>query len=188
MKRIITILIIASSVIACSTNLEEVDAFLARGIDSRMERGTNVRIFYSDSAQVKMIVNAPVLERYNEYINSKDVFPKGIMLEFLDQNRNVSSWLQAETAIREQKTKKITARGNVVFYNPNNEKLETPELIFDENTRIVYTDKLVRITQPEKGDTTYGFGFRSNQEFTVFEIRKKVQGKLNVTDFLAGFK
>jgi LPS export ABC transporter protein LptC len=85
-------------------------------------------------------------------------------------------------AVREDKTQKITARGNVTFQNDKNEKLETPELIWDEKERIVYTDKLVRITNAEKGDTTYGFGFRANQEFNRFEIRKKVQGKINVSE------
>jgi hypothetical protein len=56
------------------------------------------------------------------------------------------------------------------------------------NTRIVYTDKLVRISQAEKGDTTYGFGFKANESFSIFEIKKKVQGKLNVADFVTEFK
>jgi hypothetical protein len=42
----------------------------------------------------------------------------------------------------------------------------------------------VRITDPVKGDTTYGFGFKANQDFTHFEIKKKVQGKINVTDIV----
>ncbi|MBK8051862.1 MAG: LPS export ABC transporter periplasmic protein LptC [Saprospiraceae bacterium] len=62
--------------------------------------------------------------------------------------------------------------------------METSELIFDEIERIVYTEKLVRITNPIKGDTTYGFGFKANQDFTRFEIKKKVQGKINVSEIV----
>jgi LPS export ABC transporter protein LptC len=175
-------------VYACTTSVEDVDAFLAGDFNAGREEGTNIRIIYSDSARIKLIINAPSLERYNEDGSVLDVFPKGIMVEMVNNQNETDSWLKAETAIRDSRTQKITARGNVVFYNARNEKLETPELIFDEKNRIVYTDKLIRITQAEKGDTTYGFGFKANQSFTIFEIRKKVQGKLNVSDFIAEFR
>lgn len=170
--------------ISCSNKVEDIEELLAADIQSNIERGKNVRIVYSDSAIVKLVIHAPVMERYTEYANSKDVFPKGVLLEFLDDKRVVKSWIKAETAMREEKNHKITARGNVTCYDDENKKIETSELIFDEIERIVYTDKLVRITNPVKGDTTYGFGFRANQEFTRFEIKKKVQGKINTADFV----
>jgi len=170
--------------ISCNTKVEDIDSLLAEGLKSNVERGKNIKIVYSDSAIVKIIIHAPVMERYNDYGNSKDIFPKGILLEFLNDEKVVYSWLKAESAIREERTQKIVAKGNVIFYNDKNEKLETPELIWDERERIVYTDKLVRITQAEKGDTTYGFGFKANQEFTRFEIKQKVQGKINVSNFV----
>lgn len=172
---------------ACSNTTEEVDSVLNENINHKIQKGKNIKIIYSDSAKIKLVIHSPEIERYLDINNGKDFFPKGILLEFLDKNKNVLSWLKAETALREERTKKITAKGNVVFYNNNNEKLETPELIFDEVKRIVYTDKLIRISQAEKGDTTYGFGFIANQDFTVFEIKKKVQGKINVSDFVTQF-
>ena len=170
---------------ACSNEVEEINQLLAEDLQTNVERGKNIRIFYSDSASVKVIINAPVLERYNAYNDSKDVFPKGILIEFLNEQKVVDSWLKADNAVREARTSKVTAKGNVIFYNAKNEKLETPELIWDEKERIVYTEKIVRITQAEKGDTTYGFGFRANQDFSRIEIKKKVQGKMNVTDFVS---
>jgi LPS export ABC transporter protein LptC len=168
--------------------VEDIDQLLAENLQTNIERGKNVKIIYSDSAVVKIIIHAPVMERYLDYSNSKDVFPKGILLEFLNDKKDVYSWLKASYAVREELTHKIIARGDVIFYNDKDEKLETPELIWDEIDRIVYTDKLVRITQAEKGDTTYGFGFKANQEFTRFEIKKKVQGKINVSDFVTAIQ
>lgn len=175
-------------IVSCSNNVDDIDKLLAADLRADVERGNNVRIVYSDSALVKVVIHAPVMERYTDYGDSKDVFPKGILMEFLNEQKVVYSWLKAETAIREQRTQKITARGNVICYNEKKEKLETPELIWDEKERIVYTDKLVRITQAEKGDTTYGFGFVANQAFTRFEIKKKVQGKINVSEFVTSIK
>jgi len=175
---------IGLSLMSCSNEVEEINQLLAEDLQTNVERGKNIRIFYSDSASVKVIINAPVLERYNAYNDSKDVFPKGILIEFLNDQKVVDSWLKADNAVREAQTSKVTAKGNVIFYNAKNEKLETPELIWDEKERIVYTEKIVRITQAEKGDTTYGFGFRANQDFSRIEIKKKVQGKMNVSDFV----
>jgi len=172
---------------SCYNKVEDIDALLAEGIDAKVEIGTNVRILYSDSAQVRLVLNAPVMERHIDSYKGKDVFPKGILLEFMDANHTVMSWLKAETAVRDYEKNKITARGNVIFYNDKNEKLETSELIFDELKREAFTEKLVRISQAEKGDTTYGFGFRATDNFTKFEIKKKVQGKVNLSDIITNF-
>jgi hypothetical protein len=37
------------------------------------------------------------------------------------------------------------------------------------------------ITQPERGDTSYGYGFVANNDFTRFEIQKN-SGKMNIDD------
>jgi len=180
-SRILCILLLFSG---CTNEVDEIDQLLQEKYQANIERGKNIRIIYSDSASVKVIIHAPVMERNISLSESKDEFPKGILVEFLGPNKQVYSWLKANSAVRNEKESKVTARGSVEFYNDKNEKLETPELIWDEKEKIIYTDKLVRITQSEKGDTTYGFGFKANQDFTRFEIKKKVQGKVNVSSFV----
>jgi LPS export ABC transporter protein LptC len=165
---------------SCSNKEEEIDQLLSESIQTDVEYGKNIRIIYSDSAMVKAVVYAPVLERKSVNGKTIDEFPKGILLEFLNDQKTIYSHLKADHATRDERSGLVVAKGNVVFYNDKNEKIETPELIWEEKERKVYTEKIVRITQAEKGDTTYGIGFSANQEFTRFEIKKKVQGKLNV--------
>ncbi|MEZ4910677.1 MAG: LPS export ABC transporter periplasmic protein LptC [Saprospiraceae bacterium] len=160
---------------------------MAADLKSKIQRGKNIKIVYSDSALVKMIIHSPELERYTGIDDQKDVFPKGVLLEFLDENQAPQSWLKADAAIRDHKLKKVTARGNVIVYNNKFDKLESPELIWDEEKRTITTEKLVRITQTKRGDTLYGFGFESNQSFNKFEIKRKVQGKINVAEFAKVF-
>lgn len=188
MMRYLSFSILFSLFFACTTKEEEINKLFSANLDENLRIGKNIRIVYSDSAIIRLVVNAPEMLQYENQNESKDVFPKGILLEMMGPNNTVTSWLKAETAIKESRTQKITAKGNVVFYNSKNVKLETHELIYDQISRIVYTDKLVRISQAEKGDTTYGFGFKANESFTIFEIKKKVQGKLNVADFVTEFK
>jgi LPS export ABC transporter protein LptC len=173
---------------ACGNNIEEIDRLLADETSTSVERGRNIKIVYSDSAIVKVVIYAPVMERVLNNNETKDVFPKGIQLDFIDKDQKPYSHLKADKAIRDERVAKVFATGHVEFFNDKGEKLESPELIWDERERIVFTDKIVRITQSEKGDTTIGFGFKANQDFTRFEIKKKVHGKINVGDLFAAIK
>lgn len=164
-------------------DIKEIDTFLKQEVDANIEKGKGIKMIYSDSAKVKMIVTAPVLERHIHPGREKEVFDKGILVTFMGNNGEPASWLEANTAIREVKTGRITTKGRVEFYDKV-KKLESPELVWDERRKIVYTDKIVRVTDAVQGDTTYGFGFEANQNFTLFEIKKKVQGKVNIRDFI----
>jgi len=167
-------------------NESEIDALLEKDISLDIEKGKGIRMVYSDSAQVKLIVEAPEMVRSAEFGQQKDYFPAGIIVEFIGPDQKPFSWLEANEAVREENSGKIVAKGRVVFENNKDQKLETPELIWDEQQKKVYTDKIVRITEPSRGDTTYGFGFSANQEFTIFEIRKKVLGRRNIEDIVSG--
>lgn len=164
-------------------DIKEIDSFLKQEADANIETGKGIKMIYSDSARVKMIVTAPLLERHIHPGREKEIFDKGILVTFMGNSGDPVSWLEANTAIREVKTGRITTKGRVEFYDKV-KKLESPELIWDERRKIVYTDKIVRVTDTEQGDTTYGFGFEANQNFTLFEIKKKVQGKVNIQDFI----
>ncbi len=161
--------------------MDEVNKFFSKE-DLREEIARDVEIMYSDSAIVRVIIKSPVMKRYLERQQPIDEFPEGILVEFLDEHKNVSSWLEADYAIRKESEKKVYVENNVVLYNKKNDKLETDELIWDEGKREIYTDKFVRITQPERGDTSFGFGLFANQEFTRFEIRRKFSAIKSIED------
>ncbi len=167
-------------------NESDIDNLLKKEISLDIEKGKGIKMVYSDSAQVKLIVEAPEMIRSTEFGQQKDYFPAGIFVEFIGSDQKAFSWLEANEAVREENSGKIFAKGRVVFENNKDQKLETPELIWDEQAKKVYTDKIVRITEPSRGDTTYGFGFSANQEFTIFEIKKKVLGRRNIADIMAG--
>ena len=99
-------------------------------------------------------------------------FPEGMEVEFFDNNQQPSSWLISKYALRNDRKANMVARDSVVLYNSDGDKLETSELWWDENGEEIYTEKFVRITQPGKQDTSYGYGFRAQQDFTEFEIGK----------------
>lgn len=173
--------------LACTNNVSDVDS-LTQEYTVSVETAENVEILYSDSADVKVKITAPTLVKILDQREPRDEFPDGIHVDFFGPNKKVKSWLDAKSAVREERDGLVYARKEVVLYNDKNEKLETPELIWDEKQQIIYTDKIVRITQPEKGDTSIGMGFIANQEFTRFEIKRRFSGKISVQEMAEQLK
>ncbi|MCB0534988.1 MAG: LPS export ABC transporter periplasmic protein LptC [Lewinellaceae bacterium] len=136
--------------------------------DTGVEIGRDVEILYSDSALVRVRVTAPSLYNYVDRLESRQEFPDGIKLEFLTPQLQVRSTLTAKFAIRQQDKGLIIARDSVVLTTVEHEKLETEELIWDEKTEKVRTDKFVKVTKPD--EVIYGFGLEANQDFSYWKI------------------
>lgn len=168
---------------SCINEVAEVNN-LTDGLETSVEVATNVEILYSDSAQIKVKISGPTMKRYLDRKYPREEFPDGVHVEFFGEGGKVISWLDADYAVREQNKSRIITRKNVNLYNEKNEKLETWELIWDELEDVIYTDRFVMITQPERGDTSYGYGFVANNDFTRFEIQKN-SGKMNISEVSA---
>lgn len=166
---------------SCSNDIREVNKMVDK-VNKQEETATNVKITYSDSAEVKVRILSPIMKRYYDKSEAYDEFPDGLKVEFLNDQKQVSSWLEADYALRKDKERKIFVEKNVVLYNRQSDKLETDELVWDENAEEVYTSRPVKISQPAKGDTSFGYGFRADQEFTRFEIQRKFSAIKNVDD------
>ena len=159
--------------------MKDVDALLSDFAVNK-EIATDVEIYYSDSAVVRVKITAPKLVRYLDKASPNEEFPEGLLVEFYNKRENAYSWLKADYGMREVLKKQVITRRNVEMYNRKNEKILTSELIWDEAGEILFTEKYVKIIQPENQDTTTGFGFVTNQDFTRFEIKKKGAASLNI--------
>jgi LPS export ABC transporter protein LptC len=163
---------------ACTNDIKEIDDMLEE-VENSKDIVKTVEILYSDSAIVRVRIIAPTLELYKDGAASIEEFPDGLKVEFLNKQKQAYSWLVADYAIRDVQKKEIITRKNVVLKNNKNEKILTSELIWNESEEILQTDKYVKIIQPATQDTTEGFGFVTNQEFTKFEIKKRGFASLN---------
>ena len=175
------------SIASCTNDLAEVKS-ISEPNDFSLEIGENIEMLYSDSAIVRVRILSPLLKRYTTRQESYDEFPNGLHVEFFKENQKVTSWLTADYAIRKDKDSKIYVENNVVLYNKRNEKLFTDELIWDEENEIIYTNKVVKIVQPALGDTSLGFGFRADQEFTRFEFLRSYSAIKNIDDLAEKLK
>jgi LPS export ABC transporter protein LptC len=136
--------------------------------DVAVEVGEDVEILYSDSAVVRVRVTGPVLHNHSGREKPRQEFPEGIKMDFMMPDLSVRSVLTAKKATRYQEEGKIIARDSVVLTTIKQEKLETEELIWDEKTAKIHTDKFVKVTQP--GEIIYGFGLEADQDFSYWKI------------------
>ena len=169
---------------SCTNDIKDVNNIVSSG-QYQEEKALNVEIIYSDSAEVKVRIYSPVMKRYTANGASYDEFPEGLKVEFLSPSKKVTSWLVADYALRKDKEKKIYVEKNVILYNKTNDKLETDELVWDEEAEEVYTSRPVKISQPSKGDTSFGYGFKADQEFSRFEIKRNFSAIKNVDDLVS---
>jgi len=159
----------------CETDIEKVKLLTSQQVLPD-EVATGVEIMYSDSAQIRAKIIAPELNRYEgakKYIE----LPKGVKLEFYDDDHKVTSTLTADYAIRREGELIIEARKNVVVVNEKNEKLNTEHLVWNERTKKIYSEEFVKITTAD--EIIYGTGLEADQDFSRYKI-KNIKGTITV--------
>ena len=163
-------------VTSCKNSLEEIAAITEKKVP--IESAENIEMIYSDSARIKYILKAPVLERYMEKKDTSYViFPQGVDVVFFDKYGSLSSSIKAEYAINYQTEERLFLKKNVEIVNENGEQLNTEELWWEKARDSIYTNKFVTITT--KDEILYGDTLISNGNFTKYRI-KKVKGTFNV--------
>ena len=125
-------------------------------------------VLYSDSAIVRVRLQGKVMEQYDGEI-AHDEFKKGVHLWFYDLDKKVESEMTANYATRQRASNQMQAKGNVIVFNKKGEKLNTEHLIWDANTRKIYTEEPVRITTADK--VIKGNGLVSDETFTNYKIK-----------------
>ncbi len=140
--------------------------------------GDSVTMIYTDSAQLKVIMKATRMLLFSKNVKEPlTILPKGLFVTFFDEDEKISATLKANYGLRYDLTKRMEAKYAVEVINRNGEKLETEKLIWDENTKKIYTDAFVKITTAK--EIIMGNGMESNQDFTKYEI-KKVTGLIQL--------
>lgn len=136
----------------------------------------NVKVLYSEEANIKVIIQSPVMNRYIEEKKYLEM-PEGMDVVFYDSLDNPKSTLTSNYAISYEDEHIMEAKNDVVVVNEKGEKLNTEHLVWDQNKRKIYSDEFVKITSPDR--VIYGQGMESDEKMENWKI-KKVSGIFNV--------
>lgn len=128
-----------------------------------------VTTLISDSGVTRYRMNTEEWTVYDRKKPSYWAFEKGVYLEQFDSIFNIEASIKADTAYYYDKQKLWKLIGNVDIQNRKGERFNTELLYWNEATQKVYSDKFIRIQQPDRVIT--GHGFDSNQQMTVYVIQ-----------------
>jgi len=163
---------------ACKNEIEDVNTLVSK-FDTQVETAREVEILYSDSAQVRVRITGPTMLQYLDRREPKQEFPDGVNVSFFGPEGAVTSQLDARYGVRLENKSEVIVRDSVVWQSVEGEKIETEELIWDERSRKIFTNKFVVITRPD--EIIYGHGFEADQDFTYSRINA-IEGRLKVNE------
>ncbi len=140
----------------------------------------DVETLYSDSAIVKLRIEAPEFKRYETKDEPYDEYPQGVYVEFYNTNSRVVGSLSAEYAKFYVNRELWEASKNVEAKNhEKNEQLNTEILFWDLQREEIYSESFVRITTDD--EVLYGDGFKAKQDLSAWKILKP-KGTLYIYD------
>lgn len=149
---------------ACKNDLKEINAFSSMLDTLPNISAKDIRFTYSEHGETQVILSGPLMNHY-EGDEPYMEFPEGFLVEFFDSLNVVKTTLSANYGINYQDKKIMIAKGNVIVNNfETNEILNTEELIWDQNTELIYSNKFVKVTSDD--GVLYGDGLESDQTFS----------------------
>ncbi|MFN8297623.1 MAG: LPS export ABC transporter periplasmic protein LptC [Chitinophagales bacterium] len=170
-------LLIAGSLLlgACQNSLEEAKLVTSRA-NVNLETGKDVEISFSENGKSKIKAYGKTVTRHitaRPYLE----FSEGMKIEFFNADGKVESVLTSRYATAIENSQQMTARDSVVVVNQKGERLDTDELIWDEEQKTIYSNTFVKITTAD--EIIYGTGMVANQNFSDYVI-KHITGKIKV--------
>jgi LPS export ABC transporter protein LptC len=106
------------------------------------------------------------------------VIARSIRVDFYDEDGQRTSELTAKEGEINQRTRDMTARGNVVIQTTEGTRMSSEVLSFDNRRQLIIApdDQLVRVER--EADVLTGYGFNSDPELRHFEFKSDVRARL----------
>ena len=155
---------------SCSGRKKELGAAITERDSLPVMDTRGVVTLVSDSGVIRYRVNAEEWKVYDRKSPSYWSFEKGVYVEKFASLFQVEASIKADTAYYYDKQKLWKLISNVHIQNLKGEKFDTEQLFWDQNKQKVYSDKEVRIEQPDQ--IIYAVGFESNEQLTKYTFFK----------------
>lgn len=164
---------------ACENDRRTVEAWSKPKV--MVEEGKNIESYLSQGSVVKAKLWAPYMLRYDSDTTYVE-FPKSLHVNFFDSTGKLDSHLDARYGKYFETLNKVYLRDSVLVYNTTGDSLRSPDLWWDQNAQIFYTDKNVWV---KKGGTVLigKSGMTAKQDLSEIHL-KETSGIVDVPDSL----
>ena len=104
-----------------------------------------------------------------------------LVIEFFDEAGAPTSVMHADSALVREKARFLEVYGDVRIVTEDGRTLTTDRLAWNDESRRIYTESYVEITEGD--DIMAGYGFESNPELTDIKLRR-VTGTMSDPEML----
>lgn len=123
---------------SCENDQKKIDNLTRKVV--MKEEAINIESYLSQSGKMKAKLKAPLMLRVSEdtaYVE----FPKTLHVDFYDDSINIETRLDSKYGKYYQNLGKVYLRDSVVVITVKGDTLKSPDLWWDQNTKLFYTDK-----------------------------------------------
>lgn len=163
---------------ACENDQKTIDEWTKP--KAMIEEAKNIESYLSQGNAIRAKLWAPYMLRYTSdtiYVE----FTKSLHVNFFDSLGNVDSHLDSRYGKYYENLNKVYLRDSVLVYNMQGDTLKSPDLWWDQNKQLFYTDQNVWV---KKGGTVLrGKGMDAHQDLSDIHIRQ-VTGLVDMPDSL----
>ena len=164
--------------LACENDQKTLDEIM--GSKKMTEEAKDIETYLSQGSMLKAKLWAPYMLRASSDTTFVE-FTKSLHVNFFDSTGKVDSHLDSKYGKYYESLNKVYLRDSVLVYNMQGDSLRSPDLWWDQNTQMFYTDKNVWIKR--QGTVLLGKGMDSKQDLSDIHI-KQVTGLVDVPDSL----
>lgn len=165
---------------SCDGNKKTMGAAITERDSLPVMNTMGVTTLISDSGVTRYRIKTRQWLVYDRKVPSYWAFEKGIYLEQFDSIFNIEASIKADTAYYYDKEKLWKLMGNVAIKNRKGDRFNTELFYWNQVTQRVYTDKKVRIQQPDK--IVYANGMDANQEMTQWQLHSVNDSELELDE------
>jgi LPS export ABC transporter protein LptC len=136
---------------ACENDAKKVADYTKNVI--MQEEAKDIESYMSQDGKMKAKLTAPLMLRVMAdtiYVE----FPKSLHVDFYDSSRNVETWLDSKYGKYYENLNKVYLRDSVIVITIKGDTLKSPDLWWDQNTKLFHTDKYAIYHGP--GKNIYG--------------------------------
>ena len=104
------------------------------------EEATDIVSYLSQSGKMKAKLTAPLMFRVSDttvYVE----FPNTLHVDFYNDSTKIETWLDSKYGKYYENLGKVYLRDSVVVITMKGDTLRSPDLWWDQNTKLFYTDK-----------------------------------------------
>lgn len=138
--------------ISCENDEKKIDNLTKKVV--LKEEAINIESFLSQEGKMKARLKAPLMLRVQAdtlYVE----FPKSLHVDFFtDSSSTIETWLDSRYGKYFEQLGKVYLRDSVTVITAKGDTLKSPDLWWDQNTKIFYTDKFA--TYHGIGKSIYG--------------------------------